>query len=74
MVFIRVNGDNALAPEASLNIWFYKRDCLPAKRSQKRLERSPEKIDIIKKIFVEFVLAGYLFYDVLEQLSSSILC
>jgi len=32
MVFTRVNGDNTLAPKASLNTCFYKGDCLPGKK------------------------------------------
>ena len=46
--FTRVNGDNKLVPEDSLNSWFYNRDFLSSDENQVRLVRSPEIIKTIK--------------------------
>ena len=46
--FTRINGNNKLVPEDSLNSWFYNRYFLPNDGNQVRLVRSPESIDAIK--------------------------
>ena len=46
--FTRVNGNNKLVPEDSLNSWFYNRDFLSSDENQVRLVRSPESINAIK--------------------------